>query len=423
MNRKEAYKKGINDASESYHRKFDFISEEMRETIKKQDCFNAQTHRIQKELIKKGERMDTDLDRIFEILGEERVPGTTGEAVVTPNSSQIITGFTNGILNKYNTFSNLSEVQFDTQLADAVAGFLTFAIEKDMNRKFHEKLTTLEQNGLITQEKFERHKGSVIRAKQLTGIGVYAAFSLAPIIMESINNYLNQKDIIDFIVGVYAYINRELTPLIMGNISEMFVQNKISVSDEKIKSIFEKYCKSNGISQIPTLSIRNRGSINMDTVAKSIISRCDLHEVGIRDRAMEFLEDFLHIDVIQSQKLIADSISSQDAISDMTWFSAINYRYVFLDFIKDISNAQKFAFYDINNDPYARIREDRRQQMQNIVEEVSLKKGLFLTKGKRKDIIDTSAKMIQYSLNPSYDIGLDIKMIKRQKKVLELYGI
>ena len=423
MNRKEAYKKGINDASESYHRKFDFISEEMRETIKKQDCFNAQTHRIQKELIKKGERMDTDLDRIFEILGEERVPGTTGEAVVTPNSSQIITGFTNGILNKYNTFSNLSEVQFDTRLADAVAGFLTFAIEKDMNRKFHEKLTTLEQNGLITQEKFERHKGSVIRAKQLTGIGVYAAFSLAPIIMESINNYLNQKDIIDFIVGVYAYINRELTPLIMGNISEMFVQNKISVSDEKIKSIFEKYCKSNGISQIPTLSIRNRGSINMDTVAKSIISRCDLHEVGIRDRAMEFLEDFLHIDVIQSQKLIADSISSQDAISDMTWFSAINYRYVFLDFIKDISNAQKFAFYDISNDPYARIREDRRQQMQNIVEEVSLKKGLFLTKGKRKDIIDTSAKMIQYSLNPSYDIGLDIKMIKRQKKVLELYGI
>ena len=32
--------------------------------------------------------------------------------------------------------------------------------------------------------------------------------------------------------------------------------------------------------------------------------------------------------------------------------------------------AQQFAYYDINNDPYGRIREDRRQKMENVVDDV-----------------------------------------------------
>lgn len=426
MNRKNAYKKGINDASESYHRKFDCLSEEMRESIQKQDCINSRTYRIQKELILNEERMDADLDRIFEMLGEERIPGNTGSAIATQKSSQIITDFTNGTLNKYNAFSNLSDIQLDTKLADAIAGFLTVAVEKDMNRKFHENLTILEQNGLISQEKFERHKSSVVAAKQLTSIGVYAAFSLAPIIGATIENYLNKNEIIDFIVGIYAYINRELTPLIIYDISNLLIEMNISVSEKKIQDVFEKYCKNNGISQIPVFSKRNRsifGNSGMDTLAKEVVSRCDLNEVEIFNRAMEFIEDFLHIDSFSAQKIVADSQCSQNALSDITWFSAINYRYVFLDFIKDVENAQQFAFYDINNDPYARIREDRRQVMQSVVDDVVSKKGLFLSDGKRRDIIDASAKMIQYSLNPSYNIGMDIQMIKREKRILELYGL
>ena len=366
------------------------------------------------------------MDRIFEMLEEERIPGNMGNAVATQNSSQIITDFTNGTLNKYNAFSNLSSIQFNAQVADAIAGFLTIAVEKDMDRKFHESLSVLEQNGLISQEKFERHKKSVIRAKQLTGIGVYAAFSFSPIIAETIQNYLNKKDIINFIIGSYTYINQELTPLIKYEISNLLAQMNISVNDKKIENVFEKYCKNESISKIPPLSKKNRsvfGNSGMDILAKEIVSRCDLHKTDISNRAMEFVEDFLHIDNLSAHGLISDSRCSQDAISDITWFSAINYRYIFLDFIQDVANAQQFAFYDIGNDSYGKIREDRRQKMQSVVDEVSSMKGLFLTTGKRKDIIDATAKMMQYSLNPSYDIGRDIKMIKREKKVLELYGI
>ena len=60
--------------------------------------------------------------------------------------------------------------------------------------------------------------------------------------------------------------------------------------------------------------------------------------------------------------------------------------------------------------------------MEKIIEGVSSKKDLFLTNRKRKDIIETSARLMQFSLNPSYNVSTDIKMIKREKKILEYYG-
>lgn len=366
------------------------------------------------------------MDEIFDMLEEERLPGSSGCAVATQESSRVITNYANGTLNKYNEFSNLSDMKFDPQVVDAIAGFLTNTIEQTMNRKFHENLSLLEQNGLIRQEKFEYHKKNVVMAKQLTGIGVYAAFSLAPIICETIERHLSKNEFIDFIVGAYAYINRELTPLIIDNIVNLLLQMNISATKQKVQSIFEKYSKSNGISQIPVFSKRNRnifGYGGMDILAKSIVSRCDLHEIDTNNRAMEFIEDFLNMDSITARRLISDSKYSQEALSDMIWFSAISYKYIFSDFIKDISNVKQFAFYDINNDPYKQMRDTRKDEMQSIIDEASSKKGLFLTNQKRKDIIEASAKLMQYSLNPSYDIRVDMKMIKRKREIMKLYEI
>ena len=426
MKKSDVYKKGINDASDVYREKYGTLRENISQVQKKQDNINLRNHMVQGELIKNAERMDADLDRIYEMLGEERMPGQEGSAVVTESTTQMMTGYANGTLNKYNSLSNLSALSVDFQLADAMASFLTVAVEKDMNRKFHNKLSLLEQNGLISAEKFEQHKSSVVAAKQLTGLGVYAAFSLAPIIGATINNYLNKNEIIDFVVGTYAYINREYTPLISYEIASLLLQMDIQVSESKIKTVFEKYKASSGLSHIPIFSKRNMsifGNSGKDVLAKEIVSRCDLHNSEVNDRALEFIEDFLRMDRTTAKSLVEDSVCAQDSLSDITWFSAINYRYVFLDFIHDVANAQQFAFYDLDNDPYGLMRENRKEKMESVVRDVAAKKGLFLTTGKRKDIIDASAKMIQYSLNPNYDIAMDIKMIKREKKVLELYGL
>lgn len=426
MNKREAYKKGLEDTSNSYHRKFDSLSEDMKNSIQKQDKINERNYKLQSQMIDNEERMDKDLDRIYEILGEERIPGTSGSAIVTPNTGTAIVGYTDGVLNKYNSLANIDEIRFDTQITDAIASFLTIAVERDMNKKFHQKLSILEKNGIISEEKFELHKSNVIKAKQLTGLGVYTTFSLAPIVCASISNYLQKSQMVDFVVGVYAYINRDLSSLVKYNITNLLYEMDIRIDEEKLQRTFDKYCNSTGLSNLPVFSRRNRtifGRDGMDILVKDIISRCDLHEVEVKNRALEFVEDFLNIDNLHAEKMLSEAKCSQIAISDITWFSAINYRYVFLDFIKDVANAQQFAFYDISNDPYKRIREERRQQMETIIQSVASKKDLFLSDGKRKDIIEASAKMLQYSLNPNYDIAMDIKMIKREKEILEKYGM
>ena len=86
MNTREAYKKGIENASNTYHRKFETLSENMRDSVQKQDKINEQNHKLQKQILDNEERIDRELDNIYEILGEERMPGTLGSAVVMPNT-------------------------------------------------------------------------------------------------------------------------------------------------------------------------------------------------------------------------------------------------------------------------------------------------------------------------------------------------
>ena len=224
MNKKEVYKEGINVASEVYEEKLSSMQKNLKENNKRQDNVNTRNHMIQNELIRNTERIDEDLDKVYDMLGKERIPGNAGSAEFGDNAANNMTGYINGTLNKYNTISNLSALSVDLQLADAVASFLTAAVERDMNTKFHNKLSLLEKNGMLSQEKFERHKQSVISAKQLTGLGVYAAFSLAPIIDETIKNFLNKKEIANFVIGTYAYINHEYTQLISYEITCLLQQ-------------------------------------------------------------------------------------------------------------------------------------------------------------------------------------------------------
>lgn len=424
MIKRDVYKKGMRDASNTYREKFNRLRQNEAEMRNARESIDLKNQYIQSELIKNAERVDEDLDRIYEILGVERTPGKEGDAVFTENSSQMMTGYINGTLNKYNTCSNLFALSTDFQLADAVADFLTVTVERDMNRKFHKSLSILEQNGLLSQEKFEEHKHSVVVAKQMTGLGVYTTFSLAPMIAVTIKNYLNKNDIIDFVIGSYAYINKEYNILIGQEIFNVLREMDIQVSEDKIKSTFDKYKGENGLSRIPIFSKRNMaifGENGKDDLAKEIVSRCNLHDSDVNNRALEFIEDFLRVDINSAKEIVENSICAQNSLSDITWLSALNYKYIFSDFIKNAANVRQFAFYDLDNDPYCRIREDRQQRMENIVRDVSARKGLFLTTGKRKDIIDASAKMIQYSLNPEYDIETDIKMIRREKEVLKLY--
>lgn len=426
MKKKDFYNKGLKDASDIFDRKFNEVSVDMKEGFQ---CFKdaaAIDREIMGQIINQNEKLDMDIDKLYKFLGEEREYGDLGNAIVTEAGMNNMLAYTNGVLNKYNSFTNINEVEISPQFVDAVADFLTNMVENNKNQKFHNSLTVLEQNGIISQEKFELHKQSVKRAKQMTALGVYASFSVAPIAVATIGNYLQKKDIEKFIIGVYGYINRELTPMITYDIQSLMAEMGIKINQDKIRKIFKEYCNNTGISNLPFFSTRNRnafGNDGMEVLSKEIVSRCDLKDVEVRSRALDFLNHFLRIDYLNAEIILRDSQTSQNCISDITWLSAINYRYVYMDFIKDIENSRNFANYNISNDPFRVLRETRREQMETLLHETSSKKSLFLSSGKRKDIIDTSAKLMQFSLNPKTNIDLLLKMSEREKKVLEYYGL
>ena len=142
MNNKDAYRKGIQDTSESYNRRFNEASEWMMDILEKQKRNNENTHQMVHDLAENQELMDQKLDRLYDLMGGVK-PGITGSAVVLPNSQQTIVGYTDGMMNTYNYFSRLEAVKFEPKVVNAIAGILANSLEKGMNRKFHENLSIL----------------------------------------------------------------------------------------------------------------------------------------------------------------------------------------------------------------------------------------------------------------------------------------
>ena len=425
MGSNDRYRNGMNDASRIYDRQYRDLEGRIKDSLDKQDKINERTHRLQSEMIDNEERMDQDIEKICDFLNIDRTPGSSGTATVGENTEAEMARYTNGVLNRYNSFTNVHMESFSPEIIDAIADIVTASLERGLNANFHKKLNILEQNGILSQEKFEQHQRNVVRAKAATAVGIYAAFTMIPYICEGVKTFLQKQDYIDFFVGVYGYINQEMNPLINQNISDLFAGMGIKASTEKINTTFEKYCDNRGISYLPLLSRRSSGLFTQEgreLLAKEIISRCDLHSDDVFSRAEDFVQSYLGLTPTQVKSLMADAQASQDSLSDIIWFSAIDYRYLFADFIRDVTNARQFASINIDNDPYRVMREERRTNMEKIIEGVVKQKSLFLTNKKRKDIIDSSAKLMKYSLNPSYDVSMQTKIIKRERKILEYYG-
>jgi len=371
------------------------------------------------------EKVDSNIEEFRDCLniGEE---GSMGDAVIIPSTKNAMNEYNSGLLNKYNSFSNFSYFEFNSELVDAIANFVTTSIEKDMNEKFHMSLNILEKNGLITTEKFEMHKRSVTKAKTAASLGVYTAFSLAPLVYQGISTHIKKKDMLNFIVGSYAYINQKLTPDIIFDIKNFLAEVGITVTEQKIGEVFGKYLYNSAINAIPFISSKSKnrfGEDGIDILAKEIASRCDLKSDSVKERALNYVSSFLHIGYSDAENLISDAQASQNIVSDIIWFSAIDYRYLFSDFIKNISNSRQFANYNIENDPFAQLREERRNCLEKILEDTYKNRGFFQTLGKRKDILAASAKLMQYTLNPDYNIKTNINMIKREMDIMKYYGL
>lgn len=422
---KKSYNKGVEDGSRAHEEKYRTLNEARCESERKQEEINKQSRRLQGEMINDLEKHNKEINELFSLVGEKRNCGESGNAVFDQqNNGRIITDYTDNLLDRYNLLDFPKGFRTEPEIVENIAVILTEAVEIGMNAKFHDSLTKLEQCGMIEVEKYEKHMQSVRNAKMVTAASVYTAFSLAPVVYELVSDFARKSHIINFIIGSFGYINRQNTQMINYEITTMLGSSNIKIKEKKCNKLIAEYSTDKGLQKLYKYkgkTICTYGNDGLIAIGKQVISRCDLKDPQTNQRAKEYLCDILKIKYNDTEKLINSVKLSQESLSDIIMFAGINYQYYFNDMIKNISEAKKFAYYNLDNDPYKSIRDERKITMENIINQVSSSKNPFLTKGKRTDIIMGGADIARYSLNPQYDIDMDIKCIKKKSELLRSY--
>ena len=387
---------------------------------------------IQGAIINSMEKIDykqradrADIDRILDYIGLEKNTDSCKKVSYTANSEAEITAVMDDTLNRYNTLSNVSQIVIDENLKYAIADLLAVTTERAMNAKFHNSLSELEKCGILSEDKYKLHIRSVERAKGLVNIGASIVFDVAPLIYDYCSTRIQQRKLREFIIGSVAYVNREMNPLIFKHIWETLMQAGIlkanmQMDENLLVAEFNKFSDSNGIYILPMLENKVRMNMQQEEImAKKIVSICDIENNAVRERALEFLEGFMRLNRQESEALLADAKCSQQFLSEVILYSSINFQTLFSDFAKDMSHACKFARYDLSNDVQKKVRDERKDTMEQIINETLNKKGILFTAGRRADLIQANARVMSASLNYGFEIETALKLTKRNRKVGE----
>ena len=370
-----------------------------------------------------------DIDRILQHIGLERNTNPNMMVEYTPGSEARITTVMDDTLNRYNTLSNVSKIVVNEKLKFAIADFLSATTERAMNAKFHNSLSYMEQCGILSPEKYNMHIQKVNAVKGMVNIGTSIVCDVAPLIFDYLNTRIQHNKLKDFIIGSVAYINRETNPLINKHIWETFMQAGIvkpnmNMDISYIHTEFDRYANPDGLYTVPMLDNKIKTNLQQeDAMAKKIISICDLSNIDVQERALEFLESFLRINYQEAKLLLEDAKYSQESLSEIILYSSINYETFFSDFISNISHAQRFARYDLSNDVQKKIRDERKDTMEQIIQDTINKKGLFFTAEKRADLIEANARIMSASLNNGFKMGTEAELIERNYEVGEYLGL
>ncbi len=349
-------KKNITDPIKSNRAQYENLEMTVDATISKTKKVEEDFLSVQKALIDKVENNEKNVNEILRLINDERLESSYQGNVFTPNSKIVITDTLDNTLSTCNMFRDLSMVKERDEIKKALANVISTFVEKDMNKKFHDGLSTLEKCGMLDDSKYELHKQMVGRRKAQVNTAVYAVFDFAPMIVSYLNSKLKKKELYSFIIHSYAYINGEMTPMIQRNLQTTLFQAGVirnNMQDyERVQQDFNNYCDL-AINKIPMLNNKTQSSMEPQTVkilAKQIISHCDLTDLDVRERAKEVSSYLLRLSMTDTESILDEAIESQEYLSDVISFSSVSYRYLFFDFINDIQSAAKYSGYDISND-------------------------------------------------------------------------
>lgn len=258
-----------------------------------------------------------------------------------------------------------SEVSFETlcdNFSHQVASLIANGIERYSTKEFHESLNFFGKLGFVSKERAEQFEEKVALRKGVATSMTYIILDVAPTVFGFIANQRNIHNFQKFYISWLAYINKENTRRIEQNVSKLFSPHKIKDYD----SLFREFGAENvRIHNLPALNKSNYIKLNnyeveqMKIFAGNVLRACDLCNEDVRERAEEFLDVCCKLSAFDIDRLIAGTKSQIDFLSDFIVFNAITAKDILGSFFNSVKKGEAYAIYNIDNDPYRKIRQKR----------------------------------------------------------------
>lgn len=307
------------------------------------------------------------------------------------------------------------------EFTEQMVSLLVNGIEKGSSKKFHESLKFFEKLGGVSKEKALMYENNLAIKKGVAACTAYIILNIAPSLLNGLsvkhNLYLFQK----FYVSGIAYINQEDTTRTRQNITRLFMPYKIKKYDE----LFEKYGKSNvRIDELPRLNINKVMNPNVSEleqrkmIAGNILRACDLQEDKVRRRAEDFLDAYFRLSHLEVERVIMDTTDQNDFLSNFIVFNAVTGEDVFRKLCDSIEKGRIYADYNIENDPYRKIRQSRVQLLNSGIKVTSSALSSIVPGFKpAKVFVDMSADLLACCVDtPDMKTAIKINKIKNEMR-------
>ncbi|MCM1056252.1 MAG: hypothetical protein NC517_01395 [Firmicutes bacterium] len=258
-----------------------------------------------------------------------------------------------------------SEVSFDTLYNDfshQMASLIANGVEMYSTKKFHESLNFWGKVGFVSKERAELFEKKVAFNKGAATAATYIILDVAPSVFGYVANKKNTYNFQKFYISWLAYINKENTLRIEKNVKKLFDHDKIKNYEE----LFGEFSAENvSIRNLPSLNKSNYIKLTnyeveqMKIFAGNVLRACDLHDEEVRGRAEEFLDVVCKLSAVDIDRLIIGTKSQEDFLSDFIVFNAITAKDICGSIFNSVKKSEAYAIYNIDNDPYRKIRQKR----------------------------------------------------------------
>jgi hypothetical protein len=240
---------------------------------------------------------------------------------------------------------------------------------------------------------------------------------LSPLIIDYFYKKNRVNNIKEFVIGWLAYINKKNSIKLQCRVQELYSKLGEKFNLEEYTKIFNKYSNSS-ISVFPYLKDNNMGE--KYKLSNFILGVTDMSNDDVVERAKEFSNDYLKLAFVDTEQQIKFISDNQEYISDVANFTAFSIMDIFKDIPDNIETAKEASLYSLENDPFEKQRNSRKNKIiesVNIGTPIVLGALTFYTGPLGDALLTASAPAISKLINPQIDVN---KTIEIQQKIKQL---